>query len=88
MKYLPYIFIVLAYFTGYFVQNHRHTCPPQHERIILTYPTVSEMQQFLGVEVDGKFREESYTAYEAWSKEQEFNRNAIDLDGHLYKEKP
>ena len=62
---------------GWEGQKHRHTCP-NVERLTLIYPTVSQMQEFLGVEVDGKFGRESRAKYEAWSKEQEFNQNACE----------
>ena len=74
---------VVMTLSGIYTERYQHTCP-QHERIILQYPTIPELQEFLGVDPDGIFGPDTKQKYEAWSKEQEFNQNAIDTAGDLY----
>lgn len=73
----------LSFGCGYMARRDTHACP-NVERVV--YPTVRQMQEFLGVEVDGVPGTETDAKWIAWSKANEFNQNAIETSGGLYNE--
>lgn len=71
-----FVGVVMTLF-GTYTERYRHTCP-NVERIVLQYPTVEEMQEFLGVEVDGDPGTETDAAWIEYSKTKQFNQYHIE----------